>query len=350
MNEQLRLDIRCIAESIHDLGFSNNTFLITGGTGLIGSTIIKGLLESNRLYNANITIIAAARNKEKLLRVLDEYAADKNLIVILGDIRNKIEHKGTVDYIIHTASVTSSAAMVETPVEVIKTTVLGTMNVLDFAVEHNAKSTVFLSSLEVYGVIDGCETITERDLGYIDISSVRSSYSEGKRISENICVAYAKEYGQNVKIARLAQTVGAQVADNDQRLFVQLAKCVIDNKDVVFHTTGESARNYCYITDAISAILMLLVKGTSGEAYNVANEQTYISAKDLAEMVCSTIAGNKIKLLFDMPKDVSKFGYAPPSKVNMDCSKIHKIGWMPKVNLEDMYLRLIRGMSDNQKQ
>ena len=350
MNEQLQLDIRCIAESIHDLGFSNNTFLITGGTGLIGSTIIKGLLESNRLYNANITVIAAARNKEKLLSILDEYAADKNLIVILGDIRNKIEYKGTVDYIIHTASVTSSAAMVETPVEVIKTTVLGTINVLDFAVEHNVKSTVFLSSLEVYGVIDGRETgISERDLGYIDISSARSSYSEGKRISENICVAYAKEYGQNVKIARLAQTVGSQVSDSDQRLFVQLAKCVIDNKDVVFHTAGETARNYCYITDAISAILLLLVKGTSGEAYNVANEQTYISAKGLAEMVCSTIAGNKIKLLFDMPKDVSKFGYAPPSKVNMDCSKIRKIGWTPKVNLEDMYLRLIRGMSNNQE-
>ena len=159
-------------------------------------------------------------------------------------------------------------------------------------------------------------------------------------------MSYAKEYGLNVVIARLTQTIGAGISKDDNRYFAQLARSVIEGKDVILHTKGEPARNYCYLSDAISAILLLLVKGQHGQAYNVANENTYISARDLAFFVCDNMAGGKIKVVFDIPKDIDKFGYAPTSKIKMDCSKLKNLGWQPKFGLEEMYYRLIQSMKE----
>ena len=97
--------------------------------------------------------------------------------------------------------------------------------------------------------------VTETDLGYIDILNPRSSYSEGKRICENLCICYKSEYNVPVKIVRLAQTLGAGIDYNDTRVTAMFARSVVENKDIILKTKGNSKRQVIYTTDAVSAIL-----------------------------------------------------------------------------------------------
>ena len=144
-----------------------------------------------------------------------------------------------------------------------------------------------------------------------------------------------------IKVARLCQTFGAGVSYTDNRVFAQFARAVIEEKDIVLKTKGETVRNYCYITDAVSGILTILAKGQIGEAYNIANMQTTVSISNMAEMVCDKFGENKIKLVFDIVGDVTKLGYNPTVKIQLDSKKLSNIGWQPIVSLEDMFYRLI---------
>ena len=108
--------------------------------------------------------------------------------------------------------------------------------------------------------------------------------------------------------------------------------------------TGESEGNYVYTADAIAAILTLLVKGAAGEAYNIANEESHITIRDMAELVAKEIAGGRIEAVIDIPEDSASLGYAPPVKMWLDASKMCALGWKPEVGLVDAYKRMIRWM------
>ena len=160
-------------------------------------------------------------------------------------------YSDSVDYIIHGASATSSKYFVSNPVETIYTALDGTSNILKFATEKKINGMVYLSSLEVYGTPEkDADLITENDYGYIEPLSVRSSYSEGKRMVECLCASYAHEYSVPVKIARLSQTFGPGVAYEDGRVFAEFARCALEQRDIVLHTQGHTVRSYCYTKDA----------------------------------------------------------------------------------------------------
>ena len=151
---------------------------------------------------------------------------------------------------------------------------------MEFSRKSEVKSFVYLSSLEVYGTItDDSILVTEDIQGYLEPMAVRSSYPMAKRATENLCCLYASEYGVNVKVARLTQTTGAGVSNDDNRVIVQFCRLAVQDKDIILHSSGNAARPYCYTMDAISAILYILLNGNNGQAYNVANEDSYISAK-----------------------------------------------------------------------
>ena len=136
---------------------------------------------------------------------------------------------------------------------------------------------VLASTLEVYGTVtDDRRPLTEDMQGYLDPMATRSSYPLAKRAAEALCHNYADEYGVHVKVARLAQTFGAGVNGNDNRVFAQFARSVMKNENIILHTTGELSRCYCYTIDAVMAMLYILLRGKDGEAYNIANEDLSI--------------------------------------------------------------------------
>ena len=341
----LQGDVERIANSAcipwDELGGSS--VLVTGATGLIGSLVVMALACRNRLFNQGVKIKALARNREKAERVFETLLGRPGFEIVEGDVTAPIEGAGEVDYIVHTASATSSKYFVTNPVETIATAIDGTRNVLELARRSKVKGFLYLSSLEVYGVpAEGHVKMLESEAGYIDSMKVRSCYSEGKRMVECLCASYASEYGVPVKV--LSQTFGAGVAYVDGRVFAQFARSAIEGTDIVLKTKGETLRNYCYTADAVTALLLVLVKGAVGEAYNVANKDTAISIADMAHLVCDKFSGGRSKVVFDIAEDATKLGYNPVVKICLDTAKLEGLGWRAEFGLEEMFRRTIESM------
>ena len=235
--------------------------------------------------------------------------------------------------------------MIEKPVETLLTSIEGTKNILNLAREKKCISVVYISSMEMYGAFNISKEVRENDLGFIDNLKVRSNYPESKRLCENMCVAYCSEYGVPVKIARLAQTFGAGILPEENRVFAQFARSAMQGKDIVLHTKGQSEGNYCYTRDCITGLLTILLKGTNAEAYNVSNPRTHTTIAEMANLVAEKIADGKIKVVFDIPKDNS-FGYAADTRMILNSDKLQELGWKPEVGLEEAYRRMIMDMSD----
>lgn len=323
---------------------ANKTILVTGATGLIGSSVINALVYADICKKLGIKILALVRDKEKAEKIFKpQLKESKALSLIIGDVENVSSIEKKIDYIIHGASSTASSYFVERPVETIKTAVLGTMNMLELARENAAEGFVYLSSMEVYGAPKTEEALTEKDVGYINPLVVRNCYPESKRQCEAMCAAYASEYGTPVKSIRLAQTFGPGVSKNDNRVFAEFARCVTDKKDIVLLTDGKSKRCYLYTKDAVSAILTVLLKGETGMSYNAANQVTYCSVYEMAQAVCDKLAMKMIKVKVEDDKEKSK-KYPPAHYYNLCINEIEKLGWKPTVGLLDMYKRMMAAM------
>lgn len=339
MNKILEEDFQYIAEAeLPWRNLENKTVFITGGTGFIGSLIIQFINYLNVKQHRNIKIVALVRDEVKAVRVLHNC----QVVFIKGDICNVPTIPFDIDFIFHCAAVTDSKTMIENPVEVTEGIVNGTYNLMKLSHEKKVESIVYLSSMEIYGSnLTG--KVSEKDLGYIDISNARSCYPMSKRMAENICFNYHYEYGVPVKVARLSQTFGAGVSDRDNRVFAQFAKSVLQNKDIVLHTKGESDTNSCYTADAILALIILLLSGENGEAYNITNEENHMTIRDMAELVVKKVADEAISIRIDIDeKSISK--YPPPAKLKLSAEKIAQLGWKPKYGMQEMYSRMIECM------
>lgn len=328
---------RIVKECESLLALKGHSVLITGATGLIGSLLAKSLLAFG-----DINVYCLIRDMDKAKAVFGDFSEDENLTFLTGDVSKLCDMDVSPDYIIHGASPTSSKYFVTNPVETIGVAMDGARAVMELARKASVRSVVFLSSLEVYGVPNVSDGVVgEADYGYIDCTSIRSSYSEGKRMVECLCAGYAAEYGVPVKIARLSQTFGPGVNYDDGRVFMEFARCAMEGKNIVLNTSGETVRTYCYTTDAINAIITILIKGKTGEAYNVSNMRTDISIADMARLVCELFPEKNIEVEFNLPKDIASFGYNPQMVIKLDTTKLSALGWSAKIMLPQMFTRLI---------
>lgn len=337
--EILQEDVRLFAERFELADqLRGKTFLVTGATGLIGSVLVKCLLELNKKKNIKLKVIAVVRSREKALAVFGEKSTNLEIVVTELSGIGLESHSLHADYVVHLASPTASKYFVEKPVETLRTAIEGTTSLLEYAKKCNVDAMVYASSLEVYGRNYTDDLIKEDFQGYVDPLEVRSSYNIGKRTCECLCHSYAEEYGINVMIARFTQVFGAGISAQENRVFAQFARSVIEGKNIELHTEGRSAKPYCYTTDAVSAILCMLLKGEKGAAYNIANKDSYISIKDMACLVRDGF-NSSIDVLV-VPTE--NLGYAPETRLKLDTTKITELGWSPQYELKEMYRRTIK--------
>lgn len=334
-----------------DLSYLKNaTVLLSGGTGYIGSKIILDLMALNSLENYNITIVAIVRDIDKAKSIFGV----KGISYICSDIRDQAHIESQmgvistmgIDYVFHCAAPTKSIEMITNPVETADAIVIGTRNMLEIARKLGLKGMVYLSSMEVYGEIE-CTTpegnlssVSEDQLGDIDITSPRSCYPLSKRMAEYYCYAYHAAYAVPVKVVRLAQTFGKGVHSDENRVFAQFAKAIIQNKDILLHTTGESMGNYVDLEDAIDGIFTILSKGENGQAYNVVNESNTMTIYEMAGLVAQQFSEGRIKVTYDIPK-ADIYGYAAKTGLRLSSQKLRMLGWIPKYSLIDMYEKMI---------
>lgn len=312
------------------------TYLITGSTGLIGAALVRAVAAKGD------AVVAAARNVEKANSL---FAGIENVEIAEWDVTRPANESllslpslGSPSSccLIHAAAETASRNMVERPVETMTVTLDGTRNALELARRLNIRGMVYLSSMEVYGSPQEDSPLDESAVGPLDHLTPRSSYPLSKRMAEGLCAAYAREYKVPVKIARLAQVIGEEAVKGDNRVITQFARAVARGEDIVLHTDGSSSRCYCTLSDAVSAILFLLENGDPGEAYNVADESTYRSIRELAESLCAAHPPSRVVI-----RPAEGMGYAPISRLRLSTAKLEALGWRPRVGLMEAYERLI---------
>ena len=336
MESVFERDVRSLATD--DSGFweaiDGRRVLVTGATGLIGGLAARAISERNRRFGTTTRIYVTARSVES---ASPQFAAHDDIEIVCWDAASGDVPEIEVDHILHCAGNTNSALMVKQPIETIRATVAGTESMLELAARDNARM-VFVSSMEVYGA-GGPRALREDTTGSLDTMSVRSSYPCAKQLAETLCAAYAAERDVSVSVARLAQTFGAGVAASDSHIYAEIARCCISGTDIILQTDGQKANMYCYTQDAVRALLLLLARGEKGEAYNVANEDTFCSVLEMAQAAANRFS--KTTAVRVAPKGTAPTKYAVAGKIMLDTTKISNLGWWPRYDLGDMYSRMM---------
>lgn len=315
------------------------TIFITGATGLIGYYLVSALMYKMLKDNIRIQVLALVRNEKKARDKFEEQIRNfpENLKFLSGNLEHFPEIKENVDLIIHAGGPTASRFFAENPVETINISIEGMRNILNMAREKHIAGMVYLSSMEIYGVRQEDDKIKENAPGYINTMAARNSYPESKRLCESLAAAYFSEYKVPVNVLRLTQTFGPGVARNDQRVFAQFMRAAAQKTDIVLLTEGKTKRSYLYLADAVTAILVLLLSDRWGEAYNAANEQTYCTIREMADLIAREIAGGKVQVRIQEADAKQLTIFLPTAHTNLDTQKLRALGWSCKTDLKTMF-------------
>ena len=238
-----------------------------------------------------------------------------------------------IDYMIHAASPAFPAAFNNDPVGTVMSNILGTKNLLDYGKAHGAKRLLYISSGEVYGQGDlRLESFEESYAGYVDPTSARSCYPNGKRTAETLCVSYTKQFGLDTVIVRPSHTYGPTVTKADNRANAQFVNKGLAGENIVLNSAGNQMRSYTYLADAASAIVSVLTTGESGNAYNIANSRSRTTIAGFAKEVA---AQTSTKVIFVDPDEVAKAEMTPIAKQVLSSKKLESLGWRGQFTVEE---------------
>ena len=333
-NKIISEDINHILET--DLpwkNFKNKVVLITGGNGFIASYMLKALLKANTRYKLNLKLISIIRKESKsnlkdpILEVIKEDLCDLN-----------IQKIPKADIIIHAASIASPCFFEKEAVDIIKTNTLATIKLLEIAKKISEKF-LYISSGEVYGEIENYNSeIEENYYGKINHLNKRSVYAESKKIGELICNSYSSSKKLKIFIARPFHTYGPGIKLNDGRVFADFVNAVVNKKDIILKSKGNSKRPFCYISDAIIALFTILLKGSNSNAYNIANPNCEIKIKDLALILSNIIPEKRVNIKFSYEKNMSN----PLIRQKVSIDKMKNLNWIPRVGINEGFTKTIK--------
>lgn len=303
----------------------NQNILVTGATGLVGSALVELLCLYADQYNYEI--YAGCRSVEKFHeRFWESICARLHFFYL--DVTKPICNDIPFENIFHAASGANPAIYSSDPVGVMKANLLGTIMLLDYGIANGLKRFVYISSGEAYG--EGCQTEwNEKDSGYVDSMSVRACYPSSKRAAETLCATYSYQYGIEAKVARLSHTYGPCFTDYDNRAYAEFIKNILNDENIVLKSPGEQFRSWIYVVDCVAALIYILVNGKKGEAYNVADNNSNITIRCMAETIAQ-IAGRTV--IFKIPSE-QPANSTPITRAIFNCNKLQSLGWTAKYSI-----------------
>ncbi len=318
------------------------TVLISGANGFVPSYMLETLLYLNESVGAGTRVIALVRNAERATRRLGHLAGRPDLSIVVQNVQDPYAGPAAVDFVIHAASQASPKFYSTDPVGTFAANIMGTWRMLETARDAQSEGLLFFSSGEVYGRIeDPSIPVSETSFGSVDPVDLRSCYAEGKRGGETLCACWHSQFGIPAKIVRLSHTYGPRMDLNDGRVFSDFVADVVAGRDIVMKSDGSARRPFCYLADTIQGIFTVLLRGNSGEAYNVGSDSE-ISILELAELLCRLFPERKIGVVRQERHPDDPYLVSPTSGGHFDLSKIKSIGWAPTTGLEEGFRRTVK--------
>lgn len=312
--------------------FENKTIMISGATGMIGKCMIDLIMLRNQKGYSPIYVTALSRNEKVAKERFGQYWDFDWFKFLPCDVNVAIPECDHVDYVIHAAGNTHPKLYAGDPIGTILTNVTGTKNMLDYAVRYNAKQFCFLSTVEIYGENRGdVDYFDESYLGYLDCNTLRAGYPESKRAGEALCNAYREAEGMPFVIPRLSRIYGTTMLESDTKAISQFVKKAMAGEDIVLKSAGTQMYSYTFVTDAVNAILHIMLLGKDGEAYNVSDSKSDISLKELAAVLAKKAGTN---VVFELPDDMEKKGYSTATKAMLAPDKLEALGWKARVSID----------------
>jgi UDP-glucuronate decarboxylase len=322
------------------MALQDQTVLITGASGFLASYMIKTLLYLNKKIFLNVSIVAVCRNRERFQKTFDTNSIGAAVEFIEQDICQPINIIREVDFIVHAASQASPKYYETDPVGTLSANTIATMHLLEFAKKKKVKGFLYFSSCEIYGEVKNIPT-SEVDYGYLDPMSVRSCYAESKRMGENMCVAWNRQYNVPTKIVRPFHTYGPGMKLDDGRVYADFVASAVNGNDIEIKSNGLARRSFCYLADAVAAFWIILLKGENAQAYNVGNPEGEISIRDLATLVAGLDPEKRTNVIFKQRDNFDFYTESPVSITCPDISKIKTLGWKPLTTLSDGFSKTI---------
>lgn len=326
--------------------------LITGAAGFLASYMLKVLLSITDKDSMPNKIIALVRNVDKLLEKFPKNETNSKIIIVQGDVSNLVEFDIDIDIdiVIHAASIASPKFYKARPVETITANVNGTKNLLDLIKNVSNSKFLYFSSAEIYGNINsGCDKIKENEMGYLDSMDPRACYAESKRMGENLCVSYAKQFNVDTVVVRPFHTYGPGMNLDDGRVFTDFVKNIISKEDISIKSDGLTERAFCYVSDAVKGFFYVLLNGDAATAYNVGNPSQNISIKDLAELLVNEFQENSISVSFESRSKLDSYVPSTVLRCCPDITKIESIGWFPVVSVRTGFRRTVDSFMQTKK-
>lgn len=346
MNKIIKEDINNIIDTdyIDWERFRNKTVLVTGANGMLPSYMAMTLLELNRQKDLNIRIVLLVRNFEKASKVFGDYLNDSNLEFVVQDISEPLKYQGAADFIIHAASQASPSYYATDPVGTAGANLAGTDSLLRLATHNVCEGFLYFSTGGVYGKLAAdISPITEETVGTMNQMSVNSCYFLSKKMAENLCVIYHKQYGVPTKIVRIFHTIGPEMNLNDGRAFSDFCKSIIEHKDIILKSDGSAHRTFCYATDAVKGYFKVLLDGNSGEAYNVGSSLNDVSILELANGLCSMYPERGLSVRIEInDKNKTLTALSNQRKKGIpSTAKLQKLGWSEETDYKTAFARVI---------
>ena len=309
-------------------------FLITGATGLIGVQLIDALMQMG-----DVTVIAVGRSREKAADRLGEYFDNPCFTFLEHDVTEPFStlnsQLSTLNFIVPLASNTHPLAYSQYPVETIMINVKGAEYALELARQTGA-TVLYPSTVEVYGNAQGDDVFTEDYTGALNLKNARACYPESKRVSEALCQSYMSEKGVKVKIVRLSRVFGPTMLPSDTKASSQFILKAVAGDNIVLKSKGEQYFSYTYVTDAVAAMLHVLLHGEMGVPYNISNEACDVHLREFAA-ICAECAGRNV--VFDLPSETESKGFSIATKAILDNSRLKEIGFTPRNSIRDAIRR-----------
>ena len=332
----IREDATLVAEELGPLmaPLSGKTLLVTGAAGFLCSHLLDVLAAFNERFPP-CRVIALDNFSIGVPSRIAHLENDPHITIVTHDVTKPFPQAWAADYIVHGASIASPTFYRRYPLETIAVNVDGLRNALDLGHKFGCIRAVFLSTSEVYGDPTPEYLPTpESYRGRVSCTGPRACYDESKRLGESISMIYRRLYDLPVRILRPFNIYGPGQRLDDLRIIPDLMSAALRHNPIVLLSDGKATRSFCYVRDALRAMLFAMLSDAPHDIFNIGNDEGEVSIRTVAERVAA-IAGPPPLSVEHAVSDDADYVVDNPRRRCPDLTRLRALGFAPQVPLRE---------------